>query len=97
MRVGELSLADALLLGRERDRLAGYTSVGPHRADWSMRFAGLPGREALSRGQTKLAALAALLAQASDYASRRGQWAKTKGMSTPASTGNIQSPTTYPA
>lgn len=70
----EVSLADALLLGRERDRVAGYTGVGPHRADWSLRFVGLPGREALSRGQTKLAALAALLAQARDYAARRGQW-----------------------
>ncbi|GAB3511303.1 DNA replication/repair protein RecF [Pseudoxanthomonas daejeonensis] len=70
----ELSLPDALLLGRERDRLAGYTGVGPHRADWSLRFASLPGREALSRGQTKLAALAALLAQASDYRERRGHW-----------------------
>ena len=35
---------------------------------------GLPGREALSRGQTKLAALVVLLAQAGDYAARRGQW-----------------------
>ncbi|MBO9718029.1 MAG: DNA replication/repair protein RecF [Pseudoxanthomonas sp.] len=70
----ELSLADALLLGRERDRAVGYTGVGPHRADWVLRFAGLPGRDALSRGQTKLAALAALLAQAADYAVRRGQW-----------------------
>ena len=70
----ELPLADALLLGRERDRVSGYTGVGPHRADWSLAFAGLPGREALSRGQTKLAALTMLLAQAADYAGRRGQW-----------------------
>ena len=70
----ELPLADALLLGRDRDRLSGYTGVGPHRADWGIRFHGLPGREALSRGQTKLTALALLLAQASDYASRRGHW-----------------------
>jgi len=70
----ELSLADALLLGRERDRLSGHTGVGPHRADWTLHIAGLPGREALSRGQTKLAALAMLLAQAGDYAGRRGHW-----------------------
>ena len=29
-------------------------SVGPHRADWRIDFAALPGREALSRGQAKL-------------------------------------------
>ncbi len=67
-------MADALLLGRERDRFAGHTSVGPHRADWSLRFVGLPDRSALSRGQTKLAALSALLAQAIDYAERQGHW-----------------------
>ena len=27
-------LADALLFVRDRDLLAGHTSVGPHRADW---------------------------------------------------------------
>lgn len=70
----ELSLADALLLGRERDRMTGHTGVGPHRADWSLLLAGLPGREALSRGQTKLTALSLLLAQAADYATRRGHW-----------------------
>ena len=37
-------------------------------------LAGLPGREALSRGQTKLTALSLLLAQAADYATRRGHW-----------------------
>jgi DNA replication and repair protein RecF len=70
----DVSLADALLLGRERDRVVGYTSVGPHRADWSLRFGGLPDRNALSRGQTKLAALSVLLAQAGDYAKRQGHW-----------------------
>ena len=70
----EMSLADALLLGRERDRMTGHTGVGPHRADWSLLLAGLPGREALSRGQTKLTALSLLLAQAADYATRRGHW-----------------------
>jgi len=70
----DMGLADALLLARPRDRLAGFTGVGPHRADWNASFEGLPGREALSRGQTKLVALAMLLAQASDYARRRGHW-----------------------
>jgi len=70
----EMSLGDALLLARERDRSAGYTSVGPHRADWTVGFAQIPGRDALSRGQAKLTALACLLAQADDYASLRGEW-----------------------
>ena len=70
----EMSLADALLLARDRDRASGHTSVGPHRADWSIEFGGLPGREALSRGQAKLVALSMLLAQAADYAGRRGHW-----------------------
>ena len=73
-RSGELSLADALLLARDRDRSLGYTSVGPHRADWRIDYAGHPNREALSRGQAKLSALSALLAQAEDYAQRRGEW-----------------------
>jgi len=70
----EMSLADALLLARDRDRQAGYTSVGPHRADWSVSFSAIPGRDALSRGQAKLTALTCLLAQAEDYAAQRGHW-----------------------
>lgn len=70
----EFPLADALLLARDRDRSAGYTSVGPHRADWRVDYATCPARETLSRGQAKLTALACLLAQAEDYAARRGEW-----------------------
>ncbi|RPE80120.1 DNA replication/repair protein RecF [Vulcaniibacterium tengchongense] len=73
-RRDEWPLGDALLLARERDLAAGYTSVGPHRADWRIRFAALPGREALSRGQAKLTALAALLTQAEHHAAVRGEW-----------------------
>ncbi len=69
-----MPLADALLLARDRDLQAGYTSVGPHRADWRIHFPGLPGREALSRGQAKVTALAAILAQASQHAARRRAW-----------------------
>ena len=70
----ELGLADALLLGRERDIALGYTGIGPHRADWRVDFEGLPGREALSRGQEKLTALACILGQARDFADRTGEW-----------------------
>lgn len=73
-RRSEMSLADALLMARERDRIHGYTSMGPHRADWSVGFDAIAGRDSLSRGQAKLTALACLLAQAGDYATERGDW-----------------------
>lgn len=70
----ELSLADALLVSRDRDRQFGHTGVGPHRADWRVDYSTLPEREPLSRGQAKLTALSCLLAQAQDYAGQRGEW-----------------------
>jgi len=70
----DFGLGDALLLARERDLATGYTSVGPHRADWSLAYAALPGREALSRGQAKLTALACVLGQARAYAATHGDW-----------------------
>ena len=70
----ELPLADALLLARDRDRTMGHTSVGPHRADWRVDYRDFPGREALSRGQAKLTALALLLSQAEQHAALRGDW-----------------------
>lgn len=73
-RRDELPLADALLLARERDLVAGFTSVGPHRADWRISFGHLAGRESLSRGQAKLTALSALMAQAQHHAEIRGDW-----------------------
>ena len=69
-----LSLADALLVARDRDLANGFTSVGPHRADWRIDYAALPGRETLSRGQAKLTALSVLLAQAERHAEARGEW-----------------------
>lgn len=73
-RRDELPLADALLLSRERDLTAGFTTVGPHRADWRIDYADIPGRDALSRGQAKLSALALLLSQAEHHARLRGAW-----------------------
>jgi DNA replication and repair protein RecF len=73
-RRGELGLGDALLLSRDRDFAVGHTTVGPHRADWRIDHAAIPGRTALSRGQTKLTALSALLAQAEYHARVRGDW-----------------------
>lgn len=73
-RRDEMPLADALLVARDRDLQSGFTSVGPHRADWRIHFGGIPGREALSRGQAKLTALSALLAQAGHFAASTGEW-----------------------
>lgn len=73
-RRGEVSLLDALLMARARDLAAGFTSVGPHRADWRLEYHAHPGRDALSRGQAKLTALACILAQAEDYAAIQGEW-----------------------
>ncbi|GAA5067313.1 DNA replication/repair protein RecF [Lysobacter panacisoli] len=70
----DMPLADALLVARERDLSAGYTTVGPHRADWRIAYGNLPGREALSRGQAKLTALSTLLAQAEHHDAVHGEW-----------------------
>lgn len=70
----ECSLADALLLARERDLFCGFTSVGPHRADWRVHYTNLPAGAALSRGQAKLSALGCLLAQAEHHAWERKEW-----------------------
>ena len=73
-RRDEQSLAEALQHSTERDLLLGHTGPGPHRGDWQIEFENLPGREALSRGQEKLVALACTLAQARAYAARQDEW-----------------------
>jgi len=71
---GETGLLAALRQARGRDQALGHTSVGPHRADWSLAFEAAPVREMLSRGQEKLVVLSCLLAQAQAFAEVRGQW-----------------------
>jgi DNA replication and repair protein RecF len=56
-------LAEALSAGETRDRERGASSVGPHRADMTLRVEGRAAREVLSRGQQKLVAIALTLAQ----------------------------------
>jgi DNA replication and repair protein RecF len=73
-RQGDLPLADALLLGRERDIATGFTGAGPHRADWKLGYTGLPAPAVLSRGQEKLTALACVVAQARAFAARQDEW-----------------------
>lgn len=66
-------LAQALRDARERDRQRGHTGIGPHRADWRLRFEQASHHEQLSRGQEKLTALACVLAQAELYAEDCGE------------------------
>jgi DNA replication and repair protein RecF len=70
----DVGLAGQLLMGRGRDRQRQSTAIGPHRADWKPRFAGIEGPAQLSRGQAKLTALAAVLAQARCYRDHAGEW-----------------------
>lgn len=60
----ERGLARQLSETRERDREAGFTRLGAHRADWAIAFGGVAKREHLSRGQAKAAALVCTLALA---------------------------------
>ena len=70
----ELDLAHQLGAQRSRDLARGHTTLGVHRADWSVMFEHAPMREHLSRGQEKLTALACMLAQAALYAESHGEW-----------------------
>lgn len=70
----ELGLDAALRASRGRDLMRGHSSVGPHRADWSVGFAEAPQREHLSRGQEKLCALACILAQTQLFVADTGEW-----------------------
>jgi DNA replication and repair protein RecF len=49
-----MSLGEALADGRERDRRAGFTHAGPHRAELEIRVAGTAAAGRISRGQAKL-------------------------------------------
>lgn len=70
----DVPLGELLAGQRGRDLARGHTTVGSHRADWSIGFERAPMREHLSRGQEKLTALGCVLAQAALYAERRGEW-----------------------
>jgi DNA replication and repair protein RecF len=65
---------EKLEAARSDDLRRGFTTQGPHRADWSIAFERAPRREHLSRGQEKLCALGCVLAQAALFAERRGEW-----------------------
>ncbi len=57
------SFAEALQHNVAQDRLNGYTQVGPHRAELSIRLNGMGVKDRISRGQQKLLAASLLIAQ----------------------------------
>ncbi|HET9863334.1 MAG TPA: DNA replication/repair protein RecF [Steroidobacteraceae bacterium] len=59
----DLGFDDALRLHRDRDRERGTTTLGPHRADVTLRRSHRAARESLSRGQQKLTAVAMIVTQ----------------------------------
>jgi len=59
-----MTLAEALSANRGRDRKAGMTQVGPHRADLQLRLDDHKARGWVSRGQQKLLAASLVLGQA---------------------------------
>ncbi len=58
-----VSLVEALRTAEKKERAAGITQVGPHRADMAVSMGARGVREEVSRGQQKLVAAALILAQ----------------------------------
>jgi DNA replication and repair protein RecF len=63
-QAADQDLAEALAAHRERDRRAGMTQIGPHRADLVLTLDDHKARGWVSRGQQKLVAAAMVLGQA---------------------------------
>jgi DNA replication and repair protein RecF len=57
------TFSEALLNSRDHDRSAGFTQVGPHRAELNIKLNGLNVKDRISRGQQKLLAATLLIAQ----------------------------------
>ena len=68
----DVSFEQALENSADRDRSAGYTQVGPHRADLAIHLDTAAARDEASRGQQKLAAAAIVLAQVRLISDRKG-------------------------
>lgn len=73
-RKEQLCLLDALRINQDRDKIAGFSMTGPHRADWTPVFNRFLNKEHFSRGQAKLLALSCLLAQAQHYYHENNDW-----------------------
>ena len=65
----ECDFAQALCDSFRKDQALGYTTVGPQRADIKLTVENIPASDVLSRGQSKLAIAALLLAQGQYYCS----------------------------
>lgn len=66
-------LAAAINAARSTDERAGYTTLGPHRDDFSLNISGRPAAEYASEGQQRTLATALLLAQCSLLQEETGQ------------------------
>lgn len=66
-------LLEALIDDRARARAVGFSTVGPHRADWSLVTADRAGREHWSRGQQKTLAIACIEAVVRVYRAEHGE------------------------
>lgn len=66
------ALADALRASLSRDRRAGFTQCGPHRADLHVSIDGAAVRDHASRGQQKILAAGLLLTQVHVFKSETG-------------------------
>lgn len=71
---GDGDLGDHLASARARDAQRGLTGLGPHRADLRLVFESAPEQTQLSRGQSKLTALALVMSQAEALSEQRGEW-----------------------
>jgi DNA replication and repair protein RecF len=69
----EGELASALAAHRASDRAQRFTALGPHRADWRLRFSEAGHRHELSRGQLKTAAFVVVLALAETFSGASGR------------------------
>jgi DNA replication and repair protein RecF len=69
----DLSFERALAESEKRDRAAGNTEVGPHRADIAIKLEGRRAQDEASRGQQKLAAAALILARARVFEAERSE------------------------
>jgi DNA replication and repair protein RecF len=68
-----LSLRDALAENRPRELAQGFTALGPHRDDVTVRLDGMEAGPYASRGQCRTAVLAMKLAEAGSLSDERGQ------------------------
>ena len=69
----KIHFLESLKSNIERDKRYGFTSVGPHKADFEIKSDGYLAKDHLSRGQKKLAVYAIRLAQVAHYQQRCGK------------------------